>query len=251
MIGDMEITEIQKKNYAEEGYMIVPNFLNPGELEILRSACDSTIASVENEMRSKGVVKDRINVLGKKYFILNPRKEHPDMSKIVFGKNSSIVCKATIGDTAYLHNEQFVVKMMDTETSFAWHQDSGYSVYQGGAAKHKPYVTLWIALDDMSIANGTISVLPFSRSASRDLVDHTWMDEVNAMVGYHGDDPGDPVEVAAGTLVVFSSFLFHKSGANITDKPRRSYFIAYTPELFTHADDPAKIYSSGEPLSIN
>lgn len=43
--------------------------------------------------------------------------------------------------------------MADGETSFAWHQDSGYSVYQGGASRHKPYVTFWIALDDMSEKN--------------------------------------------------------------------------------------------------
>lgn len=68
------------------------------------------------------------------------------------------------------------------------------------------------------------------------------------MVGYKGDDQGDLVEVPAGTLVAFSSLLLHKSGANTTDRPRRSYFIAFTPELFLHSDNSKGIYSSGEPV---
>ena len=138
--------------------------------------------------------------------------------------------------------------MVDTQTSFAWHQDSGYSVYNGGAAPHPPYVTTWIALDDMSKENGTISVLPFSRTPSRELIEHRWDQSVNALVGYRGDDPGDLVEVPAGALVAFSSFLLHKSGANMTNSPRRSYFFAFTPTPFTHADASKGVYSAAEPL---
>lgn len=247
----MKISEKQRQQYLDQGFMIVPDFLTPEELETVRTVCDTRIADIEADMKSRGVTEDRINVLGKKYFIINSRKEHPELKRIIFSEKTAEVCTATIGTTAWLHNEQFVVKMMDTQTSFAWHQDSGYSVYNGGAAPHKPYVTTWIALDDMSKANGTISVLPFSRAPSRDLIEHTWDQSVNAMVGYSGDDPGDLVEVPAGTLVAFSSFLLHKSGANTTDRPRRSYFVAFTPTLFTHADESKGVYSAAEPLLEN
>ena len=116
------------------------------------------------------------------------------------------------------------------------------------AVRHKPYVTCWVALDDMSAANGTISIFPFGRSPLRGLMEHPWEASVNGMVGYDGDDEGDLVEVPAGTLVAFSSFLLHKSGPNTTERPRRSYFIAYTPELFAHADPAKGVYNSGEPL---
>ncbi len=231
--------------------MIVPDFLDASELAMVRNACDERIKAIEQEMQSRGVTRDRINILGKKYFINNARIHNPALKSLIFSEKAAEVCRATIGTEAFLHNEQFVVKMTDTDTSFAWHQDSGYSVYQGGAAPHKPYITFWIALDNMSLANGTISVLPFSRAPSRDLLEHSWEAGVNAMVGYRGDDPGDLVEVAAGTLVAFSSFLLHKSGANTTSAPRRSYFIAYTPELFTYQDSSKGIYSSGDILMQN
>ncbi len=244
----MNISADHRSSFQNEGFLVLPGFLTKDELAAVCRACDSSVAAIEADMKTRGVTEDRINVLGKKYFILNARKQFSELMPIVFSEKTAAVCKATIGDEAYLHNEQFVVKMSDKATSFSWHQDSGYSVFQGGAARHKPYVTCWIALDDMSTANGTISILPFSRAPSRDLMEHTWEPSLNAMVGYRGDDPGDPVEVPAGTLVAFSSFLLHKSGANTTGKPRRSYFIAFTPTLFTHADESKGVYSSGEPL---
>lgn len=248
----MHISDEQRQQFREQGFMIVPGYLSAAELETVRKVCDESVAAIEADMRARNVTEDRINVLGKKYFVSGARKTRSELLPVIFGEKAAAVCQAAIGDTAYLHNEQFVVKMSDNETSFAWHQDSGYSVYSGGAERHAPYLTFWIALDDMSEANGTISILPFDRAPSRDLLEHVWRDEANAMVGYEGPDPGDLVCVPAGTLVAFSSFLLHRSGANTTDRPRRSYFVAYTPTLFKHAD-PAKggVYSSGEPLVLD
>lgn len=249
----MNISNKQQNQFHNEGFMILPGFLNMEELKLVQNICDTSIKETEERMKKEGITKDRINVLGKKYFINNVHKKHPEIKSVIFSEKCAEVCKATIGSTAYLHNEQFVIKMgTDTGTSFAWHQDSGYSVYNGGAERHNPFVTFWIALDDMSLENGTISVLPFPREpSSRELLEHVWDDNVNAMVGYNGDDPGYLVEVAAGSLVAFSSRLLHKSGANKTNRPRRSYFIAFTPELFHHTDRSKGIYNSGESLLID
>lgn len=247
----MEITREQRDRFHEEGLLIIPDYLEGTALETVRAVCDASVNAIERDMRERGVTEDRINVLGKKYFVLSARKNYPELMPVIFSERAASVCRATIGNTAYLHNEQFVVKKSDSDTAFAWHQDSGYSVYSGGAARHEPYLTFWIALDDMSESNGTISVLPFNRAPSRGLMEHTWDATANAMVGYTGDDPGDPVNVPAGTLVAFSSFLLHRSGANLSERPRRSYFVAYTPTLFTHGDSTRGIYSSGDPLLVD
>jgi ectoine hydroxylase-related dioxygenase (phytanoyl-CoA dioxygenase family) len=48
--------------------------------------------------------------------------------------------------------------------------------------------------------------------------------------GYFGDEPGVPAVVPAGSLVVFSSLVFHRSGFNTTDRMRRAYVTQYSPE---------------------
>ena len=51
------------------------------------------------------------------------------------------------------------------------------------------------------------------------------------------NDPGDIIEVAAGSVVVFSALTLHGSGANLTQAPRRALNIAYTQLRFADAED--------------
>ena len=44
------------------------------------------------------------------------------------------------------------------------------------------------------------------------------------------DDGGDPVVVRAGSIVCFSSTVFHRSGPNTTDHIRRVYVAQYSAE---------------------
>ncbi len=242
-VQEFSVSEAQRRQYHEEGFMILEGALSGAELALLRSHCAEGIADKERELRAAGKEEYGINLLGRRYFISGLRKTRRDLFKVIFSDTMAKICRAALGDEAYLHNEQFVVKLQSESSGFGWHQDSGYSVFEGGAARHVPYLTCWLALDDMSVENGTISVLPYSRAGTKDLIEHKWCDQANAMVGYHGDDPGDPVIVPAGSIVAFSSFTLHRSGNNRTNRPRRSYFIAYTPTLFTHKDPDKGVYS--------
>ena len=50
---------------------------------------------------------------------------------------------------------------------FAWHQDGGYVKFSDPKTRHRPYLTCWCALDDMSEDNGTIFVMPHDRANTR------------------------------------------------------------------------------------
>ena len=62
----------------------------------------------------------------------------------------------------------------------------------------------------------------------------------NDRVGYFGDDPGELATCPAGSIVVFSSTCFHRSGANFTDKMRRAYALQYSPEPVLEPDGSLK-----------
>ena len=135
------------------------------------------------------------------------------------------VARAALGDTVYLFNEQYVVKAAERGMRFGWHQDSGFIGYP-----HAPYLTCWIALDDVSERNGTVYLLPYARAGTRDVVAHVRDEKTNDMIGYFGDDAGDPVVVPAGSIACFSSTVFHRSGPNTTDHIRRVYVAQYSAE---------------------
>jgi ectoine hydroxylase-related dioxygenase (phytanoyl-CoA dioxygenase family) len=135
------------------------------------------------------------------------------------------ICSAVLGPQAYLFWEQYVIKAADPDTTFAWHQDSGY-VHED----HEPYLTCWIALDDVTEQNGSVYLLPYSRSGIRSYIKHVRA-ETGDQVCYFGSDPGLPVVVPAGSIVCFSSTVIHRSGANLTDRYRRVYLMQYSADV--------------------
>ena len=142
-------------------------------------------------------------------------------------------------------NEQYVVKSAEQGIPFSWHQDSGFIDYP-----HRPYLTCWIALDDMTEANGTVYLLPYSRAGTRDVVEHVRDQETGDLVGYFGDDSGDPVIVPAGSIACFSTTLFHRSGPNTTDRVRRVYVAQYSAEPIL-SEDGSQPRRLAEPLLVD
>jgi ectoine hydroxylase-related dioxygenase (phytanoyl-CoA dioxygenase family) len=64
----------------------------------------------------------------------------------------------------------------------------------------------------------------------RTIVEHIRDNETGDKTGYFGTEPGVAAVVPAGSLIVFSSVTFHRSGANTTDRMRRAYVTQYSPE---------------------
>ncbi len=242
------ITAEQIKQYHREGFFILESVIPENVLDALRAECMRYIDIADREMEAKGLRTDGITHYKKRYFISNRSASSPIMTDFLFSELMASICQATLGDNAYLFNEQYVVKAADTDSKFAWHQDSGYIGHY-----HRAYLSCWCALDDMGIENGTIYVLPYSRDgrhSSDELIQHIVEAGTNDKVGYRGSDPGDPAIVPAGSIVVFSSRTFHRSGANTTDQYRRSYLAQYSAEPIMSKDG-ARLWQRAEPVLQN
>lgn len=227
----IRISEEQKQQYREEGYFIMEGVIPEEHLAFLRSECDRFIELANAEMDQAGTDVVGLNHRNSRYFIAKRFRESPLLPRFLFSDLMAEICRATIGDTAYLFWEQFVVKCAEVGMKFNWHQDSGYVGHD-----HRPYVSCWCALDDVTEENGTVYILPFSRAETRQRAEHVREAASNDLVGYHGDDPGVPVIGPAGTIAVFSSVTFHRSGANTTPGIRRVYLPQYSAEPILKRD---------------
>ena len=213
--------------FDREGYCVLENVLDFAQLEMLREECRLLVDESDRVMAAAGETVRDINHKGKRYFISKRHTDRPRLRDFLFSETMAEICRSLIGDNVWLFNEQFVIKSAEVGMAFSWHQDSGYI---DSECPHKPYLSLWCALDDVDEENGTVYVLPFSRAEVTSRVEHTTQAETNDLVGYSGGDPGEAAIVSAGSIVAFTSVSFHRSGANSTNEPRRIFLAQYSVE---------------------
>ena len=237
--GSMEyqVPTASVDEYHETGFTILPSVIDADTLEMLREESAYFVGYTDAVMDARGIEVMGITHRGKRYFISNRYRSSTRISSFLFGPLMAEITTSFLGDTVYLFNEQWVVKGADQGMKFAWHQDSGYVKTFDPDTTHPPYLTCWCALDDMTEANGTISVLPHDVLGTRNrILDHRREEETNDLVGYRGKESGELITMRAGSVAVFSSTTMHRSGPNTTDGQRRVYLAQYSASPLTSSN---------------
>jgi ectoine hydroxylase-related dioxygenase (phytanoyl-CoA dioxygenase family) len=219
--------------FQEDGFCVLDGVLPPQDLQTLRSECQRFIAAREAEMDRLGMDVLDLDHRGRRYFV-HAYAQSESVRHFLAGDFMAGISGAILGDDVYLFNEQYVVKAAERGMQFGWHQDSGFIDYP-----HTPYLTCWIALDNVTDTNGTVYLLPYDRAGTREVVPHVWDATNHDRVGYFGPDPGDAVIAPAGSIACFSSTVLHRSGANTTNNTRRVYVAQYSAEPILTADGAA------------
>lgn len=245
------VTQSQREQFANEGFMILPDVIPPDMLQMLREECSYFLGYYDARLDASGEQTKGISHRGKRYFIPHLYRLSHRLHRFLFSPLMAQVAQAALGENVYLFNEQWVVKGPEKGMKFSWHQDSGYVKYRDPGTNHSPYLTCWCTLDDVSEENGTVYVLPHSRGGTRDkIIDHVQEEGTNDLIGYHGNDPGDPITVPAGSIGCFSSYNFHRSGSNNTPNMRRVYLAQYSAEPLRKSDG-SRIWAIATPFVKN
>ena len=238
------VTVEHVRQFRDEGFFVLNGIVPPGDLDALRGECQRFVDERDREMDRLGVDRLDLDHRGSRYFV-HAYGKSPAVERFLVSDLMAQIARAALGDTVYLFNEQYVVKAAEQGMKFGWHQNSGFIPYP-----HRPYLTCWIALDDVTEANGTVYLLPYSRAGTRDVVKHVRDQESNDLIGYVGDDAGDPVIVPAGSIICFSTTLLHRSGPNTTDRMRRVYVAQYSAEPIL-SEDGTRPRMLAEPLLVD
>jgi hypothetical protein len=166
VVSDPVVTPEHTRRFRDEGFFVLERVVPPSDLDALRGQCQRLIDERDREMDRLGVEKLDLDHRGSRYF-LHAYDKSDVVRRFLVSDLMAKIARAALGQTAYLFNEQYVVKAAERGMTFGWHQDGGFIDYP-----HLPYLTCWITLDDVSEANGTVYLLPYSRSGGRDVVEH-------------------------------------------------------------------------------
>jgi Protein involved in biosynthesis of mitomycin antibiotics/polyketide fumonisin len=220
------ITGEQKRQLNEQGYFVLEDVFTKEEMDALAERIEAYQRRHAEALRAQGGTggisrADEIT-------FTSHLAEHDDAIKAFVTRPEFVaITTELLGPDIDLYWNQSVFKMPEGEKEFPWHQDDGYT-----PVSPSPYLTLWLALNDATVENGCVSVLPGSHKDG--LREH-----VNSPLGqvcHPADHPdqGVPVPVRAGSIAVFWSLTAHKSGVNRSRGTRKAYIIQYAKSPLTN-----------------
>ena len=229
-------TPEQAHLFRRQGYAVFPNWLTNDELSLLQTTCDALMSEPVDD--DKGGTAHNIGRGHDRRFLRHRHADFPALATFILGDRMKAFVTPLLGPQPTLFNEQFVVKGPKTGAAFAWHQDSGYVGFD-----HAPYLSVWVAVDDTTLDNGPVYLLPRDLDQQTDVADHNWDSDGKEMVGYDGEELGTPAIVPAGSIVAFSSLTLHRSSPNTSDAARRAYLVQYS-------NGPILIPETGQPKTF-
>lgn len=240
------ITPERRAQFEREGFVVLERVLPPGQIEALRAEADHALHWHEGEIEAEKTV-DRLNYVGEHYFIPGRSRERPVLAEYLRSEIMLDLCRALLGPEAYLFIELFILKLRQNRVPFGWHQDHGY-VDAYGYGHYPPNLSIWTALDDMTEENGALEVLSFSRRRF-DAVPPHQQDEHGNFVADFGVEAGELLTMPAGSMIVMSGLLPHRSGLNGTDAVRRAYLCQFSPAPIL--DDRGEAIQMADPVLRN
>lgn len=202
--------------YYEQGFVVLPDVLSNSEVEAVRQEATAICGGLRGEIN--GVVardpgEDDVSVLRRYLCIHFPHK----VSRLILdvARQLSVVRALTevVGPNIKLMQSMLFIKS-EGKPGQAWHQDETHI-----PTRDRSLTAVWIALDDATLENGCLWVIPGSHRPGvlypvRDQRDSRF-DCTQEAYGFRYDEgQAVPLELPAGSAVVFDGHLLHRSLPN-------------------------------------
>jgi phytanoyl-CoA hydroxylase len=170
-------------------------------------------------------------------FLFNLWREEPEFRQLVTDRRFAGWAAQVLGATAVrVLEDNALTKDAGSGGELRWHQDYAYwPLGQPNA------VTIWIALDEVTAANGAVRMAPGSHLLGERLpavfgTGASYFAERRPMAVRPITDPADAgldvevLELGAGEATIHHALTWHASGANSTDRPRRAAVVRYVAD---------------------
>ncbi len=166
---------------------------------------------------------------GKNAFDINGwHKLEPRIYRLLTHPAILAAVSSLIGEDVLLWGSHFFCKQPRDAGRVAWHQDARY----WPLAPHRT-VTVWLAIDDSSIANGAMRLIP--RTHSMAWAAHRQVGAGESVLGLELEDGGFdvlesvPIELEAGSFSLHDDNLVHGSPGNHSSSRRCGLTARYMP----------------------
>jgi ectoine hydroxylase-related dioxygenase (phytanoyl-CoA dioxygenase family) len=227
-------------HYWRDGYAVVRSFFSSDEIAELREAVD--------QLYAEGIAHGRCFRHGNLFYNVARDREGQPLTRMVqwpsyhqrvlnrirLETRFAQLLEPLIGSNLKQIINQIHWKAPGSLGDFAWHQDSRFrrpaSAYRNLATA---YVQTGLAIDPHTPQSGCMRIIPRSHlrgdlhmDSSKLVLGTAMTDGALDAVGLSAADAVD-LELAPGDLALWSPYLVHGSGKNVSDHRRRLYINGY------------------------
>lgn len=222
-----EVSEQQVAQFREQGFVVLAGFLDAAELAHWRQVTEAAIRlrlasdTLNNQSDPETFYAQVFTQC------LNLRDLHPEMRRLLADPALGALVGRLAGvDGVRIWQDQALVKQPYSNHT-ALHFDTPFWSFDSPSA-----VSLWVALDDATLANGCLWYLPGTHKEARyELVD---IDE--NIGGIFKTYPqwktreAMPAPCPAGSVIFHNALVAHGAGVNMTPRQRRAMTAGYMPD---------------------
>jgi ectoine hydroxylase-related dioxygenase (phytanoyl-CoA dioxygenase family) len=210
------ITEEHAAFFRENGYLVVPDALSLLEVDELRHEalriCRGEFGAIRGLIPAEANESD--DEVMRKYLCIHfPHKLSDRMKDYLAQETIVRVLTQVIGPNVKAMQSMLFIKAAG-KPGQAWHQDEIYI-----PTRDRSLTGAWMAMDDATVENGCLWVIPGSHKHGILWPQHDQHDPrfdcADETGGFpYTDDDAVPVEVKAGAIVFFNGYLLHRSLPN-------------------------------------
>lgn len=227
-----ELTDQQIARYRADGFVVVEDFLDPSELETWRRVFDAAVARREgSRFADSSVAEDPDddaefygNVFDQR---VNLWQTDQAMRALILDPRLAEMASHLSGvDRLRVWQDQALIKQPYANPT-AFHLDVPYWSFSSPDA-----ISIWIALDDATEANGCLYFFPGSHLETNDK-NVGIGPNVGAILDVYPQFTGRPAAsgaMRAGSCSFHNGLTIHGAGANMTNGTRRAMTCAYMPD---------------------
>jgi phytanoyl-CoA hydroxylase len=212
-------------HYAEFGFALLADALSPDEVSAVNAdavkLCRGDFGRIGYGLWDTESVEDPADPASgtdddmlRRYLCIHfPHKVSPAAREALISPRIVEALTAVIGPNVKAMQSMLFIKS-EGKPGQAWHQDEYFI-----PTRDRSLAAVWIALDDTTIENGCLWVLPGSHRRGVLYPTHEQSDPrfdctVEAYAFPYRDEDAVPVEIPAGTAVIFNGYLLHRSLEN-------------------------------------
>lgn len=224
------LSDRQVAAYTRDGYLDGGPLLTVAEVEELRAEFDRVIAERDRQDIPQPVQIANWGSDGLELWqVINIFQASPAYARLLRHPRLAAMLGQLAGGPVHLWHDQIQYKPAGHGGVNWWHQDAPYWTV---LAPKDSLLTAWIALDEVSLDNGCMSMVPGSHRWG-DTIDHLHAcgersrDFWRSLGEMHGDEPVRvvPRPVALGGVHFHHALTWHGSHENRSARPRRAIAV--------------------------